>query len=180
MNYPNNPQSPKGDVEQLRAHLQSLQQQPPSPGLLKVQTANLWLEEASKRPVPQMLFSEFWLEGELCVLFADTNLGKSILAVQLGDSISKGVPIPGFKLEARAQKVLYVDFELSDKQFEARYSEDFKQHYSFNDRFLRAELVIPPELEEAEEDLEESESRDRARQACHAAHEAPQSLKMQV
>ncbi len=88
------------------------------------------------------------------MLFADTNLGKSILAVQLGDSISRGVPIPGFKLEAKSQKVLYVDFELSDKQFEARYSEDFKQHYSFNDGLLRAELVIPPELEDAEGHLE--------------------------
>ena len=155
MNYPNNPRALGGDVEQLGAHLKSLQQQLQGPQLLKVQTVNLWLDEAGKRPVPQMLFSEFWLEGELCVLFADTNLGKSILAVQLGDSISKGVPIPGFRLEADAQKVLYVDFELSDKQFEARYSENFKHHYSFDDKLLRAELVIPPELEDAEEDLEE-------------------------
>ena len=154
MNYPDNPQALGGDVAQLGEHLQSLQQQLQGPSLLKVQTAGLWLEEASKRPVPQMLFSEFWLEGELCMLFADTNLGKSILAVQLGDSISSGVPIPGFKLEARPQKVLYVDFELSDKQFEARYSEDFKQHYRFNDQLLRAELVIPPDMAEAEGQLE--------------------------
>ena len=73
-----------------------------------------------------MLFSEFWLEGELCMLFADTNLGKSMLAVQLGDSISRGVAIPGFRLEATPQKVLYIDFELSDKQFEVRYSASFK------------------------------------------------------
>ncbi|MEL6607255.1 MAG: LuxR family transcriptional regulator, partial [Bacteroidota bacterium] len=37
---------------------------------------------------------------------------------------------------------------------EARYSEDFKQHYRFNDELLRAELVIPPELEDAEGHLE--------------------------
>lgn len=154
MNYPDNPQSPGGDVEPLGAHLKSLQQQLQGPGLLKVQTASLWLEEASKRPIPQMLFSEFWLEGELCMLFADTNVGKSILAVQLGDSISRGLPIPGFRLEASPQKVLYVDFELSDKQFEARYSEDFKQHYRFSDQLLRAELVIPPEMEEADGHLE--------------------------
>ncbi|MEL6359348.1 MAG: AAA family ATPase, partial [Bacteroidota bacterium] len=143
-----------GEADDLRMHLQDLGQQLQEPGLLKVQTASMWLEEASKRPIPQMLFSEFWLEGELCMLFADTNVGKSILAVQLGDSISRGVSIPGFKLEASPQKVLYVDFELSDKQFEARYSEKFKHHYSFNDGLLRAEFVIPPELEDAEGQLE--------------------------
>ena len=57
---------------------------------------------------------------------ATTNLGKSILAVQLGDSISRGVAIPGFRLEAAPQKVRYIDFELSDKQFEVRYSASFK------------------------------------------------------
>ena len=65
MNYPDNPRALGGSVEQLGVHLKSLQQQLQGPGLLKVQTAGMWLDEASKRPVPQMLFSEFWLEGEL-------------------------------------------------------------------------------------------------------------------
>lgn len=52
-------------------------------------------------------------ENELCILFADTNQGKSISAVQRGNSISKGEPIPGFKLEEDKQRVLYFDFELS-------------------------------------------------------------------
>ncbi|NMC61398.1 MAG: AAA family ATPase [Candidatus Methanofastidiosa archaeon] len=91
-------------------------------------------------PIPKMLFSEFWFEGELCILFADTNLGKSALAVQISNSISSGQAIRAFNLEAEKQKVLYYDFELSDKQFEARYSENFKNHYSFNPNFLRAEV----------------------------------------
>ena len=78
-----------GAVEPLAVHLQQLPTNAKQPGLLKVQPASVWLQEASERPVPQMLFSEFWFEGELCMLFADTNLGKSILAVQLGDSISR-------------------------------------------------------------------------------------------
>jgi RecA-family ATPase len=61
-----------------------------SKGLFTVKTASRWIEQAKTRPIPQMLFSEFWFEGELCILFADTNLGKSILAVQIGNSISKG------------------------------------------------------------------------------------------
>ncbi|MDD4190540.1 MAG: AAA family ATPase [Mangrovibacterium sp.] len=109
-------------------------------GLFLIKTANQWMDEAKRRPIPKMLFDKFWYEGELCILFADTNLGKSILAVQIGDSISQGANIPGFKLEAPKQKVLYFDFELSDKQFEARYSENFRNHYGFDSNFFRVEV----------------------------------------
>lgn len=108
--------------------------------LLEVKTANNWIKQASKRPIPKMLFSEFWYEQELCILFADTNVGKTILAVQIADSISRGHPIPGFKLEANAQKVIYCDFELNDKQFQGRYSRNYKEPYVFSDNFLRVEI----------------------------------------
>ena len=111
-----------------------------SKGLFTVKTAKRWIEQAKNRPIPQMLFGEFWFEGELCILFADTNLGKSILAVQIGNSISKGEQIRGFKLETLKQPILYFDFELSDKQFENRYSIKFEQHYSFDDNFIRVEI----------------------------------------
>ena len=118
-----------------------------SKGLFTVKTAKRWIEQAKNRPIPQMLFGEFWFEGELCILFADTNLGKSILAVQIGNSISRGEQIRGFKLETPKQPILYFDFELSDKQFENRYSIKFEQHYSFDDNFIRVEVnpeaVIP-------------------------------------
>jgi len=109
-------------------------------GLFLVKTANRWIEGAKNRPIPAMLFGEFWFEGELCILFADTNLGKSILAVQIGNSISRGEQIPGFKLDALKQPVLYFDFELSDKQFETRYSENFEKHYVFSDTLFRSEM----------------------------------------
>ena len=35
---------------------------------------------------------------------------------------------------------MYFDFELSDKQFEHRYSLDYAQHYEFDNNFLRAEI----------------------------------------
>ena len=76
---------------------------------------NDWIKEASLKPIPKMLFSEFWFESEICVIFSDTNLGKSILAVQIADSISKGVSVEKFAMEAVKQKVLYFDFELSSK-----------------------------------------------------------------
>ncbi len=128
-------------------------------GIFTVKTANEWIDQAKLRPIPKKLFGELWFEGELCILFADTNLGKSILAVQIGDSISKGVPIVGFPLEAKAQSILYFDFELSDKQFENRYSADFSQHYQFNDNFKRIEInpdSDPPESGTFEDCLIES------------------------
>ena len=64
-------------------------------GMLTIKTANEWIEEAKFKPIPKMLFGDFWFEYELCILFADTNLGKSILAVQIANSISKGEPIEG-------------------------------------------------------------------------------------
>lgn len=124
-------------------------------GLFKVMTANEWLEQAKTTPIPEMLFGEFWHEGEISILFSDSNLGKSILSVQIADSISKGQPIHGFRLEANKQTVLYFDFELSAKQFEVRYSikneaqKVFENHYSFDDNFKRIEInsdaEIPPE-----------------------------------
>lgn len=111
-----------------------------SKGLFTVKTAGRWIEQAKTRPIPKMLFGEFWFEGELCILFADTNLGKSILAVQIGNSISEGEQIRGFQLEAPKQPILYFDFELSDKQFENRYSLNFEQHYNFDDNFIRVEI----------------------------------------
>jgi len=65
-------------------------------GIFQVKTAQQWIEEAKLRPIPKMLFDVFWFEGEICILFADTNLGKSILGVQIGNSISKGEAIRGF------------------------------------------------------------------------------------
>lgn len=117
-----------------------------SKGLLTVKPANQWIRESSTRPKPQMLFGEFWFDNELCILFADTNTGKSILAVQIADSLSKGQKIPGFKLEASSQPVLLCDFELSDKQFETRYSNNYANHYQFSDNLKRIEINPNAEL----------------------------------
>ena len=125
--------------DDLNDNLQQLKASQPA-DLLEVKTANKWIEQASKRPIPRMLFSEFWFEQELCILFADTNVGKTILAVQIADSISRGQSIPGFKLETKAQKVIYCDFELNDKQFQSRYSRNYEYPYQFSDNFLRVEI----------------------------------------
>lgn len=120
---------------------------------LVVKPANQWIDEAKRRPIPSMLFSELWHEGELCILFSSTGLGKSVLAVQIGNSISSGSRISGFKNETPAQTVLYFDFELSDKQFEQRYSKKYGNHYLFDENFIRIELN--PDADKPEKQTEE-------------------------
>lgn len=116
---------------------------PPDPyqarGLFHVCTGNRWMELGEREPPPKMLFGEFWHQGEFCILFADTNVGKSILAVQIANSISRHRPIGQFALQARSAKVLYIDFELTTQQFCARYR-SANGNYNFNDKFLRADF----------------------------------------
>ena len=99
-----------------------------TPILFSVKRANEWIEEAKIRPIPEKLFLELWFMYELCIMFADSNVGKSILAVQIANEIAK------------IYKVLYFDFELSDKQFENRYSANYTNHFVFPENFLRAEI----------------------------------------
>ncbi len=108
--------------------------------VLRCQSVNDVLRDAENQPIPKMLFSECWFEGEISFLFSDTNLGKSILAVQIAQAIASGEPIKGFKMEARPQPVVLVDFELSDKQFQNRYSDNYKDNFNFPDQFYRAKF----------------------------------------
>ncbi len=116
---------------------------PPDPDecryLFNVATGNRWMELGEREPTPQMLFGELWYQGELAILFADTNVGKSVLAVQIGNSIAEGKPIAPFALQAEPAKVLYIDFELGLMQFYTRYT-NAQGSYSFTDRFIRAQF----------------------------------------
>ncbi|MCO6487009.1 MAG: AAA family ATPase [Phaeodactylibacter sp.] len=116
----------------------------------RIMPAGQWLEEAASKPVPKKLFGDLWVEGELSVLFAPTNVGKSILAVQIADLITKGQSWGPLRVQAAAQNVIYFDFELSDRQFCRRYSEEqdgrYTNLYRFSRRFLRAEPVPVEEI----------------------------------
>src|ERR1700743_2381656 len=81
----------------------------PDAGLLRTKKASEWMKLEYGKPEPKMLFDSFWAEGELCILFADTNLGKSILAVQIANSVSKGDAIYSFKFAAPAQEGVLFD-----------------------------------------------------------------------
>ena len=97
-------------------------------GMLSIKTANRTIKEAALRPNPDALYLTLWYEGEVCCLFSDSNLGKSILAMQIAAQI------------ARIRKVLYFDFELSDKQFQLRYSDEQGNLNVFPDNLYRVEI----------------------------------------
>lgn len=112
----------------------------PNTGLFTVKTANQAIMDAKNRPVPRYLFGQLWYVGENCILFSDTNQGKTILAVQIADTISSGRRgTAGLAMDAPAQKVAYCDFELSEMQFRKRYS-DNGNDYQFSDNLLRVEI----------------------------------------
>ncbi len=112
----------------------------PNVGLFTIKSANQFIDEAKNRPTPQKLFGQLWFEHEVCIMFADTNLGKSILAVQIADGISKGRNVMGMEMGAKPQMVVYCDFELSDKQFEIRYRGENGEHYQFSPNLMRVEI----------------------------------------
>jgi len=105
--------------------------------LFNIKQASNWLSDTYT--TPKMLFDKFWFEGELCILFADTNLGKSILAMQIANSLACAQQIGPFKNEVEPCKVLYFDFEHTGSQFEARYTADDGK-FSFSNTLYRAEL----------------------------------------
>ncbi|WP_186458828.1 AAA family ATPase [Mucilaginibacter achroorhodeus] len=103
-------------------------------------TGKRWMDLGEQEPVLKMLFGEFWHEGEIAILLADTNVGKSVLAVQIANSIAEGRPIAPFGMDADPAKVLYVDFELGTRQFYKRYTHAGAD-YNFNNNFLRAQFT---------------------------------------
>lgn len=111
-------------------------------GMLTIKSANQWAQEAASKPNPRPLWKSLWYEGEVCLLFADSNVGKSILGVQIGNEI------------AASHRVLYCDFELSGKQFQLRYTSDGGILYNFPGDFFRAE-IDPFQLGESDDAFEE-------------------------
>jgi hypothetical protein len=102
------------------------------PRIIRTRSAGQRLVDAASQPPIVMLFGVFFHSGELAILFADTGVGKSICAVGVGNAIAAGQSYLGMLNQAQAQVVLYYDYELSDKQFQKRYSDDSGNLYEFN------------------------------------------------
>lgn len=113
----------------------------PKPSPFQAKTAAQWIIEEQGKPIPKKLFGDFVIENEITCLFASTNVGKSILAVQIAQAIASGQSSEPFNTSGNGRKVLYFDFELSARQFARRYSLDngvtFHTPFQFHSNFIR-------------------------------------------
>lgn len=120
-------------VEAILEEVEEAKRAPKKTGVLSVKSANDWIEDAARRPDPQLYFHGLIVQYENTVIFASSNVGKSILAVQIAEDI------------AWKEKIFYLDLELADKQFQLRYTDtDTGQMHVFPPNFMRAE--VDPEL----------------------------------
>ena len=108
-------------------------------GLLKMKSGNAFIEDGLRLPDPVLYFHGLIAENEITVLFSKPGVGKSILAVQIGSEI------------AEAKLVVYIDLELSLKQFQKRYTVNGIRH-NFPDNFKRAEFNTDGPIEDGMED----------------------------
>lgn len=120
-------------IDAISAEVAKAKIAPRRVGLLSIKSANAWIEEFLNAPDPKTYFHDLIVQYENTVIFASSNVGKSIQAIQIAEDI------------ARTEKVLYVDLELSSKQFQMRYSDiSTGEIHIFPANFTRAE--IDPEL----------------------------------
>lgn len=102
--------------------------------MLAIKSANQTLADAALLPDPIFLYAPLIVQGEITILFADTGIGKTVLSVMIAIYIAK------------KYKLLYVDLELTDKQFEKRYRNEDGKHFNFPANFFRATYEILKEL----------------------------------
>lgn len=101
-----------------------------------LRTANQRMIDALNQPEIKPLIPFLWMTNELHLLFADTGIGKSLLAVQICDALSKGLNIFGFDNPDQSYTISLYDFELTDRQFLNRYSDQHGNLHKFSDRFF--------------------------------------------
>lgn len=83
-------------------------------------------QEFQSTGTSERIFSNLWFRGEICVLFSDSNIGKSTLANDIVFGIlNGGWDFFGESSESCTVKeplnVIYYDFETSDKQYMVKY-----------------------------------------------------------
>ena len=102
------------------------------------QSLNSMMMEEQRKPVPEILWggdgngNALWFENEFAILFGRTNTGKSLYAVQIAEHISGRL----------GRTVLYLDLELSMKQFQERYTSRDGELHVWPDNLHRPDLSM--------------------------------------
>lgn len=102
------------------------------------QSLNSMMMKEQRKPVPEILWggdgngNALWFENEFAILFGRTNTGKSLYAVQIAEHISGQL----------GKTVLYLDLELSMKQFQERYTSKDGELHIWPDNLHRPDLSM--------------------------------------
>lgn len=102
------------------------------------QSLNSMMMKEQRKPVPEILWggdgngNALWFENEFAILFGRTNTGKSLYAVQIAEHISGQL----------GKTVLYLDLELSMKQFQERYTSKDSELHVWPDNLHRPDLSM--------------------------------------
>lgn len=111
-------------------------------GIFHAKSFNQAIADARSVPNPTELYHSLWYEGELCCLFSDSNLGKSILAVQIAANVAE-----------TGKRVACFDLEQSEKQFQMRYTTEDGVSFHFPENLIRVEIDSDSLTEERFEDV---------------------------
>ena len=130
-------------------------------GGFKVQSFKEILNRTRDLPELKKLFGDCWVEGEICVFVGDSNVGKTILAMQIGMAIADPKRIyhspyateeKHFEVNCSAQTVLFFDFELSERKFAKRFRSNDGTEFEPIENFKR--IVINDYTQPFEEGIE--------------------------
>ena len=98
--------------------------EPVNEGGFIIEPMNKCIDEAHKLPPLISLYPEVVLEGDLCIIFGQSGIGKTIYAMQIARYIAEN-----------GKRLLYVDCEMTPRQLGNRY-----ETANFPPTFLRAEM----------------------------------------
>ncbi len=98
--------------------------------LFEIHKANDVIKMALSQPDPVQLYPVLILENEFTIVFADTGVGKTVFSFQMAIHIAN-----------LGYTVLYMDLELSKKQFQKRYTSEDGKPYNLPDNLYRVNFA---------------------------------------
>lgn len=107
-------------------------------GVDRIRTARVRLSDAESQPKFESLLGDYIQSSCISIIFSDTGVGKSVLAGQIANSLSKGnEELLGQKSIGRPIKVLLIDTEISDVEFHNRYNKMDPSDYFYTATTLK-------------------------------------------
>ncbi len=140
----------EGDVFDLRNQLADNIRTRPPHSFFKFDDFDNALERGDEAPELKKMCGTLWNRTEVCFFFGPPGTGKSIFCIQIANALSKGLDvIPDILVnECEPQKVLYIDFELTDRNLKNRYSNsETNVNYKFDSDYLKRASINPDFLD---------------------------------